>query len=120
MALWKYAGLPGKISNIQIDAGSKFPGGADFNKMTVEVPKFHANLGENTLDANLYLSNIEIDPIIASGIHSNINLASIKDYIPMPEGESYSGILDADVDFKGKMSSIEKEQYNEFESQRDH
>lgn len=112
----KYAGLPGKITNIQVDAGSEFPGGSDMNKMTVDVPKFHAELGKNTIDADLYLSNLEYDPILKSGIHSNVDLSTLKDYIPIPKGESYSGILDANVDLNGKMSSIELERYDEFDA----
>lgn len=112
----KYAGLPGKISDIEIDAGSKFPGGADFNKMTVEVPKFNAKLGKNSLKSSVFLSNLEVDPLIKSGIHANVDLATIKDFIPMPKGESYSGILDANVDLKGKMSSIDLGRYDEFDA----
>lgn len=113
----KYAGLPGKISNIQIDAGSKFPGGSDFNKMTVDMPKFHANLGENTIDANLFMSNLEVDPRIKSGIHSHVNLATIKNFVPMPSGESLSGILDANVDLDGALSSLENEEYDKFKAE---
>ena len=113
----KYAGLPGKISNIQIDAGSEFPGGADLNKMTVDMPKFQANLGENTIDANLFMSNLEVDPRIKSGIHSHVNLATIKDFIPMPSGESLTGILDANVDLDGALSSLENEEYDKFKAE---
>lgn len=112
----KYSGLPGKIKNIQVDAGSKFPGGSDFNKMTVDVPMFHAEMGENTIDANLAMRNIEVDPTIKSGIHTKVNLATIKNYIPVPKGESYSGILDANVDMNGKMSSVESGNYDEFDA----
>ncbi len=112
----KYAGLPGKINDIQIDAGSKFPGGSDYNKMTVEIPKFHAKLGKNTLDANLLLSNLENDPNITSGIHTNVDLATLKNYVPLPKGESYAGVLDANVDLKGKMSSIDLGRYDEFDA----
>lgn len=112
----KYAGLPGKIKDIHINAGSKFPGGSNYNKMTVEVPQFHAKLGENTIDANLFLSNLEADPKINSGIHTKVNLATLKNFIPLPENESYAGILDANVDLKGQMSSIEFGRYEEFDA----
>ncbi|MCR9172762.1 MAG: AsmA family protein [bacterium] len=112
----KYTGLPGKITNIKVDAGSKFPGGSDYNKMTVDVPEFHAELGENTIDANLALRNIEVDPEITSGIHTNVNLATLKNYIPMAEGESFAGILDADVDMKGKASAMSSGNYKAFDA----
>jgi len=110
----KYPGLPGKISNIQVKAGSKFPGGDNLDKMTVDIPKFHANLSKNTIDANLMLRNIMTDPFIQSKIVANINLATLKDFVPMEEGEAYSGILDADVNIKGRMSSLEKEDFEKF------
>lgn len=113
----KYAGLPGKITNINIDAGSKYPGGSTFNTMTIDVPKFHANLGENTIDANLFMSNIEVDPKLKSSIHSKINLATIKNYVPLPAGETYSGILDANVDINGAMSALEAEDYEKFKAE---
>lgn len=112
----KYSGLPGKISNIKIDAGSKYPGGSDFNKMTVDIPVFHAELGENTIDANLAMRNLEVDPIFNSGIHTNVNLATIKNYIPLPKGESYTGILDANVDVKGSLLAAEQGDYEAFDA----
>lgn len=111
-----YKVLPGKITNIKIDAGSKFPGGSDFNKITVDIPEFHAELGKNTLDVNLSMRNLEIDPLVTTGVHANMDLTTIKDYIPLAKNESYSGILDANVDLKGKMSSAESGNYDEFDA----
>lgn len=110
----KYPGLPGKISNIQVKAGTKFEGGENLDKMTVDVTKFHANLSKNSIDANLILRNIMTDPFIQSKIVANIDLATLKDFVPMEEGEAYSGILDADVNIKGRMSSLEKEDFEAF------
>ena len=110
----KYPGLPGKISNIQVKAGSKYEGGENLDKMTLDVTKFHANLSKNTIDADLKLRNVMTDPFIQSKIKANVNLATLKDFVPMEEGESYSGILDADVNIKGRMSSLEKEDFEAF------
>lgn len=110
----KYPGLPGKISNIQVKAGSTYEGGEDLDKLTVDVTKFHANLSKNTIDADLKLRNVMTDPFIQSKIKANVNLATLKDFVPMEEGESYSGILDADVNIKGRMSSLEKEDFEAF------
>ena len=109
-----YPDLPGKITNVQLIAGSKFPGGSNLDLMTLNVPKFHANLSENTLDAKLVMRQIMSDPLIDSKILANLNLATLKDYIPMAEGESYSGILDADVTIKGKMSDLDKSDFEKF------
>ncbi|MCO4813074.1 MAG: AsmA family protein [Flavobacteriales bacterium] len=109
-----YPDLPGKITNVQLIAGSKFPGGSNLDLMTLNIPKFHANLSENTIDVKLAMRQIMSDPLIDSKIIANLNLATLKDYIPMAEGESYSGLLDADVIIKGKMSDLDKNDFEKF------
>lgn len=112
-----YPDLPGKISNIQVDANSAFPGGENLDKMTADVKKFHANFGKNVIDGNLMLRSLMTDPFIQSAITANVDLSTLKDFIPMAEGESYSGILDADINVKGRMSSLEKEDYESFKAE---
>ena len=109
-----YPDLPGKINNIQIDAGSIFSGGANLNDMTVDVKRFHANFSKNTIDATLSLRQLLSDPFIESKILANVDLGTLKDFIPMEKEESYNGILDADVKIKGKMSDLDKEDYEAF------
>ena len=110
----RYPDLPGKITNIQVDASSAFPGGENLDKMTADVKKFHANFGKNAIDGNLMLRSLMTDPFIQSAITANVDLSTLKDFVPMAEGESYSGLLDADINIKGKMSSLEKEDYESF------
>ncbi|MGY8925738.1 MAG: hypothetical protein ACKVJC_00440 [Flavobacteriales bacterium] len=110
----KYPDLPGKISNIQVNAGSKFPGGSNLDLMTISVPQFHANLSENTIDAKLLMKRLISDPSIDAKILANLNLATLKDFVPMAKGESYSGILDADVKIKGDMSDLENNDFEKF------
>ena len=109
-----YPDLPGKITNIQMDAGSKFVGGENLNLMTADVKSFHANFGKNSMDGNLSLRSMMTDPFIQSAILANIDLSTIKEYIPMTEGEKYDGILDADIEVKGKMSDLDKGDYEAF------
>jgi len=112
----KYPDLPGKIENIAINAGSKFAGGSNLDKMTVDVDKFHADFAGNVIDANLKLRNVMSDPSILSTILTKIDLASINKVIPLSEGEKYEGKLKADISLDGKMSHIEKEQYDKFKA----
>ncbi len=113
----RYPDLPGKISNIQLDAGSKFPGGSNLDKMTVEVKKFHANLSKNSIDAKLFMNNVMSDPNLDASVLANLNLATLKDFVPMTEGEEYSGILDADVSIKGRMSDLENSDFEKFKAE---
>lgn len=112
----KYPDLPEQLKNIQIDAKSTFPGGSNLNAMTADVNKFHVDFVKNTVDATLKLRNIMADPAIDTKIKANVDLATLGKVIPLAEGESYNGLLDADIALKGKMSSIEKERYEEFDA----
>lgn len=112
----KYPDLPGKITNIQVDAGSKFPGGSNIDNMTVDIPKFHANLSKNSLDANLFLRNIMTDPNLKSKILAKLDLSTLKDFVPMGE-EKYTGKLDADVDINGRMSDLENGDFEKFKAE---
>lgn len=114
-----YPDLPGQIKNIQLLAGSKFPGGSDLDLMTVDVPKFHANFSKNTIDADLSMKRLMSDPYMKSRIVANVDLSTMKDFVPMEEGEEYNGILDADVNIKGKMSDLEKGDFEAFTAEGD-
>lgn len=110
----KYPDLPKSINNIVLKAGSKFAGGSNMDLMTVDVEKFHADFVGNTIDANLKMRNPMTDPAIKSTILANVNLATLGQVIPLAEGESYNGKLNADITLDGRMSSIEKERYEDF------
>jgi hypothetical protein len=112
----KYPDLPGTINNIELKAGSTFSGGEDLDKMTLDIPKFHAEFAGNLLDATLKMRNPMTDPLIDSKIMAKVDLASLGKVLPMTEGESYTGKLDADILLNGRLSSIENERYEEFKA----
>jgi hypothetical protein len=113
----RYPDLPGSIDGINILAASGFSGGADLDNMTLDVSKFTANFGGNKLAADLKMRNPMKDPLIISNILAKVDLATLKNYIPVAEGESYNGILDADIKLNGRMSAIEKEEYEKFKAE---
>ena len=115
-AMIQYAGL-GSINNITVDAGSKFAGGSNLDKMTLDVTKFHSEFVGNLIDANLKLRNPITDPLIDSKLKARVNLATLGKVMPLAEGESYKGKLNADVALNGRMSAIETEQYEKFHAQ---
>ncbi len=109
-----YPELPGKIDNIQVDAESKFNGGSELDRMTIDVPRFDADLGKNSFNAHLSMLNPITDPNLNMGILANMDLSSLKDFIPMAAGENYNGFLDADVNINGRMSDLDKGDFEKF------
>ncbi len=113
----RYPDLPGSIDGINVRAASAFSGGDNLDKMTLDVSKFTANFGGNKLAADLKMRNPMTDPLIISNILAKVDLATLKNYIPVAEGESYNGILDADIKLDGRMSAIEREEYEKFKAE---
>lgn len=109
-----YPDAPASIDNVKLVANAAFPGGADLDLLTINVDDFHADFVGNTVDANLYMSTPMSDPFLKSKLISNIDLSKIDQVIPLEEGEKYNGILKSDLFIEGKMSDLEKENYEDF------
>lgn len=110
---FKYPDLPKSVENIQVKSSIK----ADLNVMdntTVDVSKFHLEMAENPVDMTLKLRTPESDPDLDFTCKAFVDLDNVKDFIPLENGDQVHGQINADVALKGKMSSIEKEQYDQF------
>jgi hypothetical protein len=112
----KYPDLPGTIKNIVVKAASTFKGGANMDDMTVDVDKFHADFAGNTLDATLKMRNPMTDPLLVAKVLAKVDLATLRQVIPMGDGESYKGKLKADVNLNGRLSAIDKGNYEAFKA----
>jgi AsmA-like C-terminal region len=118
---FKYPDLPKSAENIQIKTKIISPAGSNLDKMTIDVSKFHLELGKtpqtpNTVDATLFLKTPISNPDINSTIKANLNFGSLKDVIPLEKDETLTGKVLADVTMVGKMSAIEKQQYESFKA----
>lgn len=117
----QYPDLPRSIENIQIKADILSPEGSDMDKMTVDVPKFHMEIGKsasdpNTIDARLSLRNPMTDPLIDTKVDADLNLGSFKDVIPMDNDFNLAGMLNAHFELKGALSAIENQQFDNFKA----
>ena len=106
-----YPGLPKSVNNINISANIKNKGG-DADNTIIDVSGFSVNLGGNPLTASLLMKTPVSDPDISAKVKGTLNLSDLKDFYPV-EGK-LSGTFITDITLKGKLSSIEKERYDEF------
>jgi len=116
-ASFRYPDLPAGFEKITIRANTKREQGANMDNIRVDVDKFHTEFVGNTIDATLKLRTPMSDPYIAMTMLAKMDLESLKKVMPMEDGESYNGKLDADIKLDGKMSSIDKEQYEDFNAE---
>jgi hypothetical protein len=115
-AMFQYPSLPKSASNIQVDLLVDNKTGEP-DATVIDLNKFHVDLGGNPIDAVMHVSTPVSDANINAKVLAKINLATMKDIIPLEKGDDLNGMITADIKMKGRMSSIEKEHYDEFDAQ---
>jgi len=112
-AMFKYPSLPKSVNNINIDVHVENK--KDFLDATViDVNKFHLEMAGNPIDMWAHVKTPISDPDLAAQVKGIINLASVKEFIPLEKGDEMSGIIKADISAAGRMSSIDKKEYDKF------
>jgi len=114
-AMFKYPSLPAAVTNINIDAKVDNPTGVP-DATAIDVPKMHLEMAGNPVDIVLSVRTPVSDPQIAGKIKGAFNLADIAKIYPLEKGTTMSGMVKADVNLNGRLSSIEKEKYDEFKA----
>ncbi|MCK4664030.1 MAG: AsmA family protein [Bacteroidales bacterium] len=111
-AMFKYPDLPKSVDNINIDVKVSNQTGVD-DDTKIDINLFHFELAQNPVDINLHLTTPVSDPGIKAYIKGEIDFNSFKDVIPV-EDMNIAGIITADINFDGNLSTIENEEYEEF------
>ena len=113
-AMFKYPDLPKSADNIAIDVNLFFDGVQNDNT-TVDVNKFHMDLGGNPVDMILNIKTPISDMFINGNLNINLDLATVNDVVPL-DSTTLKGKIEAALDFMGYMSCIEKEEYEKFKA----
>lgn len=112
---FQYPDLPKSAENINIDLNVKNPGGSDDNTV-VNLKNFHVELADNPIDMRMLVKTPVSDADIDGNIKMDIDLASLADVMPSENGEDYKGKVTADINLKGKVSTLEAEDYENFDA----
>ena len=111
--MFKYPSLPKSVNNINIDVHVENK--KDYLDATViDVNKFHLEMAGNPINMWAHVKTPISDPDLAAEIKGVINLASVKEFVPMEAGDEMSGVVTADIAAAGRMSSIDKKEYDKF------
>jgi hypothetical protein len=112
--LISYPDLPEKITNISV-ISEVFVDGKDMDLTTVQVPKFHMELAGSPFDMAFSLRTPVSDPDFSGFMKGRIDLGALTKAVPMDSME-LSGIIDMSVKMAGRMSMLEKGQYDKFQA----
>ncbi len=77
----------------------------------VNIPKGHIEIGEDPVDFNLLIKNPVSDLFFDGSAKGKFNLANAAQFNALPAGSTLTGLLNADIAFRGKQSAIEKKYY---------
>jgi hypothetical protein len=113
-AMFKYPDLPKSVNNINIKANACYDG-VVFDRTTLDVDKFHFEMAGNPFDAELHVKTPESDMQVAAKLTGNIDFNSLSDIIPLDD-ITLKGLLECDLALAGRMSTIEKQQYEDFDA----
>lgn len=100
---------PLRNSNIQIKFDN--PDGVP-DHTVINVPVAHVEIGSNPIDFNILLKTPASDPYFDGRAKGKFDLASVSQFTTLEPGMSVSGMLNADIAFRGNKSSIDKSQYD--------
>ena len=109
-----YPALPEQIKNINIKSDI-FVNGKNLDKTIVNVDLFHMELAGSPFDMTLNLKTPISDPDFKGSMVGKIDLTALSKAVPM-DSIKLSGIIDMSVKMAGKMSMIEKAQYEKFQA----
>ncbi len=107
---FQYASLPKAVSDIYLAARVANPGGV-MDRTVVELSQFDLKMAGNALSASFYGTNLSSDPQLRAAFHGEVDLGAIKEVYPL-ENMSLAGLITADLKAAGRMSDLNRQQYN--------
>lgn len=113
-ANFKYVDLPEKIDNISVLVRIQKPEG-DLNLLKANVEKAKATIRSNPVSFTLAASELLTDPDINMSFDGTIDFNSLKNALPI-DSLNISGILTAKMKLAGRMSAVEKNDFEKFQS----
>jgi len=113
-AMFKYPDLPKSVDNINLKVNAYYDG-AVFDKTTLDLDKLHFEMAGNPFDAEAHVKTPQSDMQVAAKFKGKIDFNSVADIIPLDD-MTIKGLLDCDFSLAGRMSTIEKQRYEDFDA----
>jgi len=111
---FKYPDLPKSVTDVNISTKIWFDG-QNMDNTSVNVDKFALNLGGNPFSMRMRVATPISDMQVDGNITGKVDFATLSDVIPL-DSTFMEGLLESNLDFGGKLSFIEKEQYERFKA----
>lgn len=112
----KYPDLPLPIKNINTKIAINSPS-SDMDAMTVQVPRFHVEIGKNPFDATLNLKNPISDPDIQTTVNGTVDLNQLQQAFPLEGVLKLAGIINANLEVDTRLSYVDTKAYDKIKTE---
>ena len=112
-AMFKYPSLPKSVNDINIDVHVENKQNY-LDATVIDINKFHLNMAGNPIDMWAHVKTPISDPAVSAEVKGIVDLVSVKEFIPLEKGDAMSGTIKADISAAGRMSSLERKEYDKF------
>lgn len=113
--MFQYPSLPVAVNNVQVDLNISNADGIPDHTL-IDLNKMHVELGREPFDARLRVRTPVSDADISGNIKGFVNFANISKIVPLEQGTSLTGSMNADLSFDGRLSAIEQKRYEDFQA----
>jgi len=110
---FQYPDLPKPVKNIQLALNVANPGG-DADQTVINLSQAHLEFDQSPIDLRMLIKTPVSDMYLDAAAKTNLDLSKINQFVKLDQGTALQGLLDADIQAKGHMSSIEQEKYDQF------
>lgn len=110
---FKYPDMPADMKSIFVDLNVNNPDGV-IDHTVIDLKKFDFVLANEPFSAKLLAKNPTTDPYVDMYAKGKVDLAQIASLVPLEKGTTLSGLIAADMSAKGRVSTLEKGNYEEF------
>lgn len=114
-AQFQYPSLPAPVNNIQLQFSATNPDG-NLDNTKINLSKFHFEIMGDPFDMRLLATNVMKDPNIEAEFNGLLNFDNIVKIMPLEKGMNIAGLMTMNIAANGKLSTIEKEQYEQFDA----
>ncbi|OQP39892.1 hypothetical protein A4H97_16870 [Niastella yeongjuensis] len=109
---FQYPDLPKPVQHINLVLKVNNPDGVTDNAV-VDIPKGHIEFGTDPFDFHVLFQKPMTTQYIDAGAKGKLDLATITQFVKLP-GTKLAGNLDADVQAKGSLAVVQKQQPGDF------
>jgi hypothetical protein len=102
--------FPQPISNSNVQIKFENPDGVA-DHTVIQIPAAHLEIGNNPIDFNVLIKNPASVLYFDGAAKGKFNLASVSQFTTLEPGTKLSGMLAADLTFKGNKAAIDKKEY---------